>query len=111
MASLRLSLRFFVMPCSSPPNIDLNPAPICEKALRDRTVRPNTSPQTRWISQPGISFVVTTSMPSSSRDLSVAVEVDRGVARSLPSWCRESTSRMVPDFDRMTIDSVCTESA
>jgi hypothetical protein len=43
------------------PNIDLNPAPNWEKAFRDRTVSPKTSPQTRWISQPGRSSVVTTS--------------------------------------------------
>jgi hypothetical protein len=49
------------MPCSSPPNIDLNPAPNWEKAFRDRTVSPKTSPHTRWISQPGRSLVVTTS--------------------------------------------------
>jgi hypothetical protein len=29
-------------------------------------------------------------------------------ARSLPSWCWESISRIVPDFDRMTIDWVVT---
>ena len=31
IALLRLSVRFLVMPCSSPPNIDLNPAPIWAK--------------------------------------------------------------------------------
>ena len=67
ITSLRLSVRFLVMPWSSPPNIDLKPAPIWEKALRERTVRPNTSPHTRWISQPGMSFVVTTSMFALSR--------------------------------------------
>src|ERR1700738_3222367 len=66
IASLRLSARFFVMPCNSPPNIDLKPAPIWENALRDRTVRPNTSPHTRWISQPGRSLVVTISTGSLS---------------------------------------------
>ena len=69
IASFRLSASCLVMPASSPPNIDLNPAPICENAFRDRTVRPNTSPQTRWICQPGISLVVTTSMLSSPNEV------------------------------------------
>src|SRR3984893_4441415 len=55
------------MPCNSPPNIDLKPVPIWENALRDRTVRPNTSPHTRWISQPGRSLVVTISTGGLSR--------------------------------------------
>src|SRR3954468_1093221 len=62
MTSLRLLIRLVVMPLSSPPTSDLKPAPICENALRERTVRPKTSPQTCRISQPGMSFVVTTSI-------------------------------------------------
>src|ERR1700694_1742820 len=71
MASLRLSARFLVMPWSSPPNMLLKPAPIWAKAFRDRTVSPNTSPQVRWMSQPGMSLVVTTSMgePFSAVDM------------------------------------------
>jgi hypothetical protein len=42
----RLSIRAFVIPFSSPPTSDLRPAPICEPTLRDRTVRPITSPYT-----------------------------------------------------------------
>ena len=46
ITSLRLLTRLEVMPLSSPPTNDLKPAPICEKALRERTVSPNTSPHT-----------------------------------------------------------------
>ena len=46
----RLSTSAFVIPFSSPPRIDLKPAPICEPRLRERTVSPNTSPSTSWIS-------------------------------------------------------------
>src|SRR5437764_3316138 len=58
----RLSARAFVIPFSSPPSMDLNPAPICENALRERTVSPNTSPYTSSISCPGSSFVVAISI-------------------------------------------------
>src|ERR1700756_3475634 len=87
IASLRLSARFLVMPCNSPPNIDLKPAPIWENALRDRTVRPNTSPHTRWISQPGRSLVVTISTVSLS---------DAGNWMPETGGTREGTAR----FDR-----------
>src|SRR5438067_13821870 len=56
----RLSIRAFVMPFSSPPRIDLKLAPVCEPMLRDRTVRPITSPSTSTISWPGSSLVVLT---------------------------------------------------
>src|SRR4051812_24960898 len=62
ITSLRLLTRLEVIPLSSPPTRDLKPAPICENALRERTVRPKTSPQTCRISHPGMSFVVTTSI-------------------------------------------------
>ena len=55
-------MTFLVMPWSSPPTIDLKLAPIWEPILRERTVTPNTSPQTRCTSQPGMSFIVTQSM-------------------------------------------------
>ena len=42
----RLSISAFVIPLSSPPTIDLSPAPICEPMLRERTVSPITSPNT-----------------------------------------------------------------
>jgi hypothetical protein len=42
----RLSISAVVIPLSSPPTIDLSPAPICEPRLRERTVRPITSPNT-----------------------------------------------------------------
>ena len=42
----RLSINAFVIPLSSPPRIDLSPAPICEPTLRERTVSPITSPKT-----------------------------------------------------------------
>ena len=42
----RLSVSAFVIPFSSPPTIDLRPAPICEPMLRERTVSPITSPNT-----------------------------------------------------------------
>ena len=44
ITSARLSDSAFVIPFSSPPKIDFNPAPICEPMFRERTVRPNTSP-------------------------------------------------------------------
>jgi len=42
----RLSISAFVIPFSSPPRIDLNPAPSWEPMFRDRTVSPITSPKT-----------------------------------------------------------------
>src|SRR5439155_18854971 len=63
----RLSMSAFVIPFSSPPRIDLNPAPSCEPMLRERTVRPMTSPSTSTISCPARSFVVETSILSSFR--------------------------------------------
>jgi len=54
----RLSISAFVMPFSSPPRIDLRPAPSCEPMLRERTVRPKTSPNTSSIWYPGMSFMV-----------------------------------------------------
>ena len=44
ITSWRLATSAFVMPFSSPPSIDLRLAPICEPTLRERTVRPITSP-------------------------------------------------------------------
>ena len=46
----RLSASAFVIPLSSPPRIDFSPAPSCEPMLRERTVRPNTSPNVSVIS-------------------------------------------------------------
>ena len=46
------------MPFSSPPASDLKEAPIWEPMLRERTVRPKTSPRTSSISYPGRSFIV-----------------------------------------------------
>ncbi len=46
ITSCRLSTSAFVMPFSSPPKIDFRPAPNCEPMLRERTVRPITSPKT-----------------------------------------------------------------
>jgi len=46
----RLSCSAFVIPLSSPPTIDLSPAPNWENMLRERTVRPRTSPKTSSIS-------------------------------------------------------------
>src|SRR5215469_8839321 len=57
-ASVRLSVSILVIPRSSPPTIDLNPAPSCEPMWRDRTVMPNTSPRTSVTSYPGRSFMV-----------------------------------------------------
>src|SRR5437764_12189582 len=61
MTCSRLSTSAVVMPFSSPPRIDLKLAPICEPMLRERTVRPITSPSTSTISWPASSFVVETS--------------------------------------------------
>ena len=44
--SSRLSCRFLVIPLSSPPASDLKAAPNWEPMLRERTVRPKTSPST-----------------------------------------------------------------
>jgi hypothetical protein len=49
-ACRRPSASIFVMPLSSPPTSDFNAAPIWEPTLRDRTVRPKTSPRTSSIS-------------------------------------------------------------
>jgi hypothetical protein len=46
MTCCRLSVSAFVMPFSSPPRIDLSPAPSWEPMLRERTVSPITSPKT-----------------------------------------------------------------
>jgi hypothetical protein len=46
----RLSTSAFVIPFSSPPRIDFRPAPSCEPMFRERTVSPNTSPNTSSIS-------------------------------------------------------------
>ena len=61
----RLSTSAFVIPFSSPPTIDLSPAPICEPTLRERTVRPNTSPSVSVISYPGRSLAVVINIASS----------------------------------------------
>src|SRR5215467_10230195 len=60
----RLSISAFVIPFSSPPTSDLKPAPICEPRLRERTVRPNTSPSVSVISHPVRSFAVVISIVS-----------------------------------------------
>src|SRR5262249_23629310 len=49
----RLSTSAFVIPFSSPPRIDLKPAPSWDPMLRDRTVRPKTSPSVSVTSYPG----------------------------------------------------------
>jgi len=60
---LRLSVRDWVMPLSSPPlNMDFRPEPIWEPMFLDRTVRPETSPRTSVTSYPGRSLVVAMSM-------------------------------------------------
>src|ERR687883_537831 len=64
ITSFRLSTSAFVIPFSSPPRIDLKLAPSCDPMLRERTVRPITSPSTSTISTPGSSFVVDTNITS-----------------------------------------------
>src|SRR5438445_4645060 len=63
----RLSISAFVIPFSSPPRIDLKPAPSWDPMFLDRTVRPITSPSTSVTSCPARSFVVETSILRSFR--------------------------------------------
>ena len=50
IACSRPCASILVIPASSPPTSDFREAPIWEPMLRERTVRPNTSPTTSWIS-------------------------------------------------------------
>src|SRR4051812_6932877 len=64
------------MPLSSPPTSDLKEAPIWEPTLRERTVRPKTSPNTSSMSQPGRSFIVEMSMAGNLQGELVALHQD-----------------------------------
>src|SRR5450759_2053713 len=87
MASSRLWISCLVIPFSSPPRIDLSPAPICAPTLRARTVSPKTSPMTSVTSWPGTSFMVEINISSHSLwsgEAHKLVHLLQGGCRGLP---------------------------
>src|SRR5438128_1089334 len=84
------------MPLSSPPRIDLKPAPSCDPMFLDRTVSPITSPSTSVTSCPARSFVVETSILCSFRS-SGPLEV---LLR------RERLWMILPEEDAATLEDV-----